>query len=178
MVTKQKIKEGKSLYCVGTSLRYFIFKTQTKVQMVFQANGVSSCLKTQRNRITSFISKNLWNTTEHDSNHIYRTDSQNITSTYWTVSEHRYVSEWSKWNKKKSFRRLFRLLNTKLTTELFLSPSVHLMRMPIPLILFMFVYDVFEKAHDLYWPAPLVTTSFGLLRAPSPLVVYAATVME
>ena len=28
------------------------------------------------------------------------------------------------------------------------------------------------------WPAPLVTTSLGLLRAPSPLVVYAATVME
>lgn len=27
-------------------------------------------------------------------------------------------------------------------------------------------------------PAPLVTTSLGLLRAPSPLVVYAATVME
>lgn len=35
-----------------------------------------------------------------------------------------------------------------------------------------------QKAPKLDWPAPLVTTSLGLLRAPSPLVVYAATVME
>lgn len=27
-------------------------------------------------------------------------------------------------------------------------------------------------------PAPLVTTTFGLLRAPSPFIVYAATVIE
>lgn len=34
------------------------------------------------------------------------------------------------------------------------------------------------RLQTFHWPAPLVTTSLGLLRAPSPLVVYAATVME